>query len=298
MNVDHRSRAEPQESRPNSVVVAPFRHLRRDLFEVTSLLDAELAEAVPSDLGRVWVHRDDSVFPRRLRKFGTWHPTEGRLLRALLRPGMTALDVGAMVGYFSRLLGQAVGPTGRVVALEPEPRNYGLLCANIWEAGLLNVEPIQAAADRTTREVAISRSETNFGDHRAFPMEGRTTTVGVQAVRIDDLLRPEVEVDVVKIDAQGMDHAVVEGMEGTIARRRPTVLVEFWPAGIAEFGDDPGEVLRLYRSMGFAIADAGQQNRRLAAADNAAFVETVAASQPPNANLVLHAADLDLSTAQ
>src|SRR2546421_6110753 len=68
------------------------------------------------------------------------------------------------------------------------------------------------------------------------------------------LHREEWRVDVVKIDVQGTDHVAVEGMTRTIERWQPTILVEFWPIGIEEFGHDPLNVLALYRDMGYRIA--------------------------------------------
>ena len=61
------------------------------------------------------------------------------------------------------------------------------------------------------------------------------------------------DVGFVKIDTQGMDGAVIAGMTNTITRRRPPMIVEFWPPGIEEFGDDPTTVLEFYESLGYAI---------------------------------------------
>ena len=131
-----------------SLIREQDRHRRLGLFDLRPDLDPARAALVDGDVGPLWVPTDGTVLPHWLRCFGTWEPAKGALLRALLGPGMTAVDVGAKVGYFSLLCAQAVGPTGRVLAVEPDPRNYALLCANLWRAGALNVAPIRAAADR------------------------------------------------------------------------------------------------------------------------------------------------------
>ena len=69
-----------------------------------------------------------------IEHYGVWEPIEASFIRGRLKPGMTLLDIGANVGYFSILGARAVGPSGTVVAIEPEPANYALLCANIWDA--------------------------------------------------------------------------------------------------------------------------------------------------------------------
>jgi hypothetical protein len=85
----------------------------------------------------------------------------------------------------------------------------------------------------------------------------------VQAVRLDDVLDPEVPIDVVKVDVEGMDHAVVQGLSQTLHRWQPTVLVEFNPGWIDDWGEQPAEVLRLYRGLGFRLSLLGGDALRL-----------------------------------
>ncbi|MBI2331372.1 MAG: FkbM family methyltransferase, partial [Chloroflexi bacterium] len=62
---------------------------------------------------------------------GTYEPELQAALRDLARPGMTAYDVGAHIGYISLLLARAVSPSGRVFAFEPLPANLERLQANL-----------------------------------------------------------------------------------------------------------------------------------------------------------------------
>src|SRR3989344_1154319 len=61
---------------------------------------------------------------------GSYERETGVLLREIVKPGMTVVDIGAHIGYFTRLLSKAVGPGGRVFAFEPEPENFSLLYLN------------------------------------------------------------------------------------------------------------------------------------------------------------------------
>ncbi len=286
-------RASPTEATalpaPTSLIDDAYSDLRLGLFDLLPALDRDRAMEMVSDVGPLWVHADDTVFPKWLRHWGgRWQPEVGALLRAWLKPGMTVIDVGAMVGYCSRLFAQAVGPSGRVLAVEPEPRNYALLCANLWQAGALNVEPIRVAAHRVNGITAMSLSETNFGDHRAYQREAAARLIEVRSVRLDDVLRPDLAIDVVKIDAQGMDHAVIEGMEQTIKRERPMILVEFAPAHIEEFGDRPIDVLAYYRGLGLSISHLDRRNGPSASGNDAALLESVVSKPPYHTNLLLH----------
>ena len=62
---------------------------------------------------------------------GRYEPQETAILRELLKPGMTFVDVGANWGYFTLVGAHLVGPSGRVISLEPEPRLFRLLVSNV-----------------------------------------------------------------------------------------------------------------------------------------------------------------------
>jgi protein-L-isoaspartate O-methyltransferase len=64
---------------------------------------------------------DLSDFIQRNIYAGTFEASEAKVLMGRLAPGMTFIDVGANVGYFTALAARCVGPTGLVVALEPSP---------------------------------------------------------------------------------------------------------------------------------------------------------------------------------
>src|SRR5262249_44265554 len=152
--------------------------------------------------------------------------------------GMTALDIGANIGYVTRTLARLVGPAGRVVALEPEPRNFEVLRANA--ASLANVRCIRVAALQHTGTVTLWMSTENMGDHRTWEQNaGDRAGIDVPCVRVDDLVDDGVQVGVVKIDTQGTDHLAIEGMERVIARSRPTLFVEFWLDALRDRREDP-----------------------------------------------------------
>jgi FkbM family methyltransferase len=178
---------------------------------------------------------------------------------------MTVIDVGAHAGYFALLAARLVGPRGRVVAIEPEPSNFGLLEANIARAGVANVETVNAAAWHTSGEVELALCDSNSGDHRVG-LGGERPRLRVPAVAIDDLLGPRAHVDFVLLDTQGSEAAVVAGMRGRLERCRPRLQVEFWPVGIRELGGDPEGVLATYEELGYEIAVLGAREEPVAAA--------------------------------
>ena len=56
--------------------------------------------------------------------FGTYEPLETRLVAAFLKPGMTVVDIGANIGYYTALAASKVGPEGRIYAIEPDARAF------------------------------------------------------------------------------------------------------------------------------------------------------------------------------
>jgi FkbM family methyltransferase len=189
---------------------------------------------------------------------GDWEVNEGFIFRAHLRRGATVVDVGAHVGYYTVMAARAVGRRGRVFAVEPDPDNAALLLENVRRSGLRNVRVIRAAAWRETTRVRLLRDRVNTGDNRVVPAADadRADNCLVDAVAMDERLERE-SVSVMKIDAQGTDHVALEGMRETLARCRPVVFVEFWPAGIREAGFEPESAVELYRELGYRITMIG-----------------------------------------
>lgn len=240
-----------------------------------SLRPASLIEWVDSDAGHLALPGFDRFILPSLRTTRQWEAEEAAYLRSIVHPGMTVLNVGANVGYSALLMAGQVGDRGLVVAIEPDPLNFHLLSLNIAHNRVRNVLPIHAAAGEATGSIRLQRSPDNTGDHRTANHPLGVAPIEVPLVAIDDLIPPEREVDVVMIDAQGYDHRVVQGMTRTIAAWRPQLVLEFWPPGILEVGDDPEQVLSDYRELGYEIFLLPDQNA------SRCSVEEILSAGPP-----------------
>ncbi len=53
------------------------------------------------------------------------------LSQDLISGGDWVVDIGANIGHYTLLFSKLVGPTGRVIAFEPMPETFELLCANV-----------------------------------------------------------------------------------------------------------------------------------------------------------------------
>ena len=214
-------------------------------------LDPDRVVEGDTEIGMMWVHRDDPFISGSILANRTWKPDVASLLRSRLRPGMAFVDVGAHVGYFSLLAAGLVGDEGRVVAVEADPANAAIARANLWRRTTRTAQVLPIVAYSETGHVLLASSPD-------VPTNGYVTQdadePGVRLVpcaRLDDVLDLDT-VDVVKIDAEGSDHHVVRGMAETLGRSvDPLVVVEIFLAERALGEERPVDILASYREMGF-----------------------------------------------
>jgi FkbM family methyltransferase len=138
--------------------------------------------------------------------------------------GMTVVDVGANLGYYSLLASRLVGPSGRVVALEPNSENCRLLLSSLRLNDIANVELLPVAADSATGWAYYS---THVGSNGGLIDDGELLShpgTVVPTFRLDDLV--EGPVGFLKMDVEGAEGRVVQGAMRLIARNRPIVTTE------------------------------------------------------------------------
>lgn len=177
-----------------------------------------------------------NVIAREACLTGRTAPAETAALRASLPAGGTFVDVGANWGYFTLVAAHAVGPAGRVVALEPDPRVHAELAANLARNGIRNVTALAVAAsdragDATLAGYAEADRNRGVSSLVAAPA-GDAPSFAVRTAPLDDLLDEQGidSVDLVKIDVEGAEELVVRGMaRGLADGRYRRILVELHP---------------------------------------------------------------------
>lgn len=172
--------------------------------------------------------------------------------------GSTVFDIGANVGFFSVLAARLTGPGGRVVAFEPVDTNAGFIRRNAQLNDLDNISIIEKAVGATTGHAALTLTRYSGGavlsDAGAPP--DATGTITVEVVCIDDLLADgSVPVpDVVKIDVEGAELAVLQGMTQTLSEHRPIVLCEIDDATDLGATQKLTSCLALLESLGYVTS--------------------------------------------
>ena len=206
--------------------------------------------------GRLFVSdADQGSVARALRNKGRYEKDWTAWMRANIGAGMHVVDVGANVGYYSVLLASLVGPTGRVIACEPDPGNAALLRRSVAENQFTHVQVVEAAVTGGEGRATLYQDASWHGVHSLArgntvnPGDGR---VDVATVSLDALMRDvAADVDFVKIDAQGAEADIVQGAARLLGQAHARVLMEIWPFGIRGLGGSLSGVIAPLVAHGF-----------------------------------------------
>jgi FkbM family methyltransferase len=161
---------------------------------------------------------------------GTHDPEVQFVLARLLRPGMTAYDIGANVGFTAVIAARQVGPEGRVVCFEPLATNAEHIRRNAERNGFRQVE-IQCLAlggSDGEAEFQLSESPTWGRLSRAgyTPKQNGTVRVPVRSLDSLNASGPLPAPHLIKMDVEGAEAEVLAGGRALLARTRPILVVE------------------------------------------------------------------------
>jgi len=214
----------------------------RDLHTVRRILAALDGPSAPSpvhvrfgasDVAKVDVNgmtlildRADNSVSQDIIEARGYEPEVTRVLKSVLRPGMTFVDIGANVGFHALLGARLVGPTGRVIAVEPLSENCRSILTSVAENDFANLTLLAVALDDHQGWCHLSThigSNTSLISDAADHIARGYGTI-VPTFRLDDLI--DGPIDVIKIDVEGSEARAVAGASRLIAECRPIVVTE------------------------------------------------------------------------
>lgn len=187
---------------------------------------------------------------------GTAEPDVQEALAELVAPGEVAYDGGTASGFFTVLLAGQVGPTGRVVAFEPDPENAERTQHNLDLNAFAHVELRRTALSeaagvarfRLGYSPATGERDPNRGGLTAVaPRTTDDEEIEVRVECIDELVASGAipPPDVIKLDVENAEVGALRGARRTIAEHRPRMLIETH--------DTAAEVDALLREMGYRV---------------------------------------------
>jgi FkbM family methyltransferase len=204
-------------------------------FSQRKLIGGELGsvQRVSLDGFEMFVDAEDIAVGSQIAKARAYEPDVTRVIRERLRPGMSLLDIGANMGFFTLLGASVVGSQGKVFAIEPNPRNVKLLYASTETNRFSQVAIYQAAATTTWCTLALNAVHSNGAvsalDGGIADLVNRETVLGL---KLDDVLHAITALDLIKIDVEGAEYVALKGAEGLLRRFHPTIVSEFAPESI------------------------------------------------------------------
>ena len=158
---------------------------------------------------------------------GMHEPHLQKEIQKLIRPGDSVYDVGAFVGIVALLASRAVGSSGYVAAFEPDLGASSAIEASAKANSFVHLEVINAAVSDVDGELTISKFEGAHFSINSVPSGHLTETRTVAAITLDRFVsdghRPP---QLVKIDVEGAEIAVLSGMKNLLEQYFPIIICE------------------------------------------------------------------------
>ena len=177
---------------------------------------------------------------------------EADLMGTLIKKGMTVVNCGANLGYYTLQMARWVGEQGHVYAFEPDPNSFRLLTKNNKANGFKNLTLIQKAISDRAQKCFLFFCEENRGDHQIFDDGTNRQKVLIDSISLDQFFTEGQQIDLVKMDIQGAEMHALKGMKKIFASN-PNIVVfsEFCPTLIERAGFSAIEFLNEIDMLGF-----------------------------------------------
>jgi FkbM family methyltransferase len=202
-------------------------------------------------------------------------PVQERIA-AIVKAGDVCYDIGANLGFFTILLSRLAGANGKVYAFEPVRRNAAIIETNARLNGMRNIAVLRVAVSNTngTSELLLAEHAGGAVLKSAGTPPDLAGSMMVETMTLDSLIERQVLLPptFVKIDVEGAELDVLQGMQTTLQRYAPTILLELDDADEAQCDRKVAECCAFLTERGYLI-----DRLPLAYPDNRWFVKHVVA---------------------
>lgn len=217
-----------------------------------------LARTILDAIVAVWAKGAHFSFPEKYSwrwklemLTGRYEPETTRLFKRIVKREYVVIDIGAHIGYFTRLAARRVGKNGRVYAFEPDTENRTLLVQNTKR--FPNVAARNEAVTDRNGTVLFYHVRGSTGCHSTIAQDD-AEHIEVPATTLDAFLSSVGvgRVDVIKMDIEGGEWNALKGMEKTLENVRH-LIIEYNPGALTRAGAEPERLLSTLRAKGFSI---------------------------------------------
>ena len=193
-----------------------------------------------------------SIIGKSIYLNGVYEEKSTCFLSSQIKNGMTILDIGADIGYYTLLFAKNVGSKGKVYSFEPIPRAKWYLDRNILMNGLNNVRTFNFALFDKSGQVCL---ENPFVKSKINPSKEKLSRndIIVEMKMFDKWkLKEGIDnVDFVKLDVEGAELNVLRGMKNTLKKQHPKLLIEIHTHQLKDFGFFPSDIIEFLSELGY-----------------------------------------------
>lgn len=201
---------------------------------------------------------------------GSYEDFTVELFKSHLRSGMTIVDGGAHIGFYTLLAAQLVGNSGKVYSFEPDYYNYQCLIFNVHNNNYENVSTVKKAISNKSESVILYQSSgtisSSIGDRNMSSrfLKGQSVQkILVQATTLDLELEDSC-VDVIKMDIEGAEMLALQGMSKIIHKNPSLILfMEMNPDALYSLKTSPEALIGSLKQFGFEVFFIDESSKRL-----------------------------------
>lgn len=197
---------------------------------------------------------------------------EFKVFEHLLKKNAVVFDIGANIGIYTFRAAKILKEGGKVYAFEPEAYNYSILESRIKKGKFRNVKAERLALSDKAGAKKLFIDKANPGNHSFSSKSlyyGNKFQV-VTTTTIDSYIKANKikKIDVIVMDVQGAESRVLTGGRKLLKNGKAVILMEYWPQGIFNLGDNPFELIKKLDSYGYKIRVVDKQKKRLIPIDS------------------------------
>ncbi len=190
---------------------------------------------------------------------GVYEPPTARIIAHLLNKGDTFIDIGANSGFFTLLAARQVGSDGQVLSFEPVPAMSTRLKQNLTLNGFSHVKLFNVALSDTKGVLTLFEGpEGHKGISSLRKIENSIDQIQVKTIPLDELPDLPRRVNVVKIDVEGAEQKVLNGMTHLLERDKPSIVIEITDDYLSAFGHSAIGLATFLTSRGYRMYEIGE----------------------------------------
>jgi FkbM family methyltransferase len=215
-----------------SFAIKPLRLLREEIIWIFLTIQTKKKPLTTIINGhKMYLNHRDKGISKELAIYSIHEPLTTRVIKKIITRGMTVIDLGANIGYYTLIESKLVGSEGKIVAVEPNSENIKFLKLNIQKNGIKNVTVIEAAiGDRDGFDTLHLSETSNWHSMISNPSLKQLNSVEVKVRQLDNLIEElGVSVSLIRMDIEGYEINVIRGMIRTLQKYGPRLVVELHP---------------------------------------------------------------------